>query len=208
MIAAALAALAVSAAPRLEANVAAGGGYDSNLNNADPSAPAIGSSFGALRASGGASFDLGDSTNLYGGLRFDDEEYPSYTDLTTRTLGVEASLVQLLGGGAAFVVTPWAARSWAGDPARDATTLAVQLTLRVRPVRALALRGFYGHASRAADDAVFSSERDRLGASVEWRALRRTYLSLGAWVERGDEVFYRSVAGNGVGLGHMTQAFG
>jgi hypothetical protein len=209
VIAAALTALLLSAALRPEAAVSAGGGYDSNLTNADPSAPAIGSSFAALRASGGASIDVASSTNLYAGLRLDDEEYPQYGDLTTRTVGIEASLVQLLGDRAALVVTPWASRSWAGDPRRDATTLAAQLTLRVKPVPAVALRGFYAHGSRTADDPVFSSVRDRVGVSAEWRALRRTYLSLAAWVERGDEVFYRTAPGaGGARAGKAPRPFG
>jgi hypothetical protein len=209
MIAAALGAVLLSAAPRLEGAVSAGGGYDTNLNNADPSVSAIGSSFGALRASAGASVDLGSSANLYGGVRFDDEEYPAYAELTTRTAGVELSVVQLLGDRAAVVLTPWASRSWAGAPGRDATTLAGQLTLRVKPVRAVAVRGFYAHTSRTADDPVYSAERDRFGASVEWRVLRRTYLSAAAWVERGDEVFYASSSpGGGPGLGRGNPAFG
>jgi hypothetical protein len=212
MVAAALSALLLSAAPRLEAAVSAGGGYDSNLNNADPSVAAVGSGFGAVRASGGASLDLGSSTDLYAGARFDDEEYPAYPDLTTRTAGVDLSLVQALGERAAVVLTPWISRSWAGDPARDATTLAGQLTLRVKPARDLALRGFYGHTSRTAEDPVYSSERDRIGASIEWRVLRRTYLSLAAWAERGDEVFYRptGAGGGAAGMGRMGRggAFG
>src|SRR5512138_475645 len=132
MVAAALTALLLSAAPRPEAAVFAGGGYDSNLNNAEPSTPAVGSSFAALRASGGASLDLGPSTNVYAGLRLDDEEYPQFAELTTRIVGVEGSLVQLMGDRTAVVLTPWASRSWAGDPGRNATTLAAQLTVRVR----------------------------------------------------------------------------
>ncbi len=206
MIAAALSALLLSATPQLEAAASAGGGYDSNLN-LGTTASAIGSGFAALRASGGASLDLSESTTLYGGLRFDDEEYPSYPDLTTRTAGLEASLVQELGTRAAFVLTPWVAQSWAGDPARDATTLAAQLTLRVKPVRTVALRAFYGHVSKSATDPVFSTERDRVGASVEWRILPRTYLSLAGSVERGDEVFYADAPATGT-TGSTGGAFG
>jgi hypothetical protein len=207
VLAAALSALLLSAAPRPEAAASAGGGYDSNLNLGDP-VSAVGAGFAALRASGGASLDLGEATNVYGGVRFDDEEYPALPGLTTRTAGVELSLARDLGEHAALVVTPWAGVSWAGDPARDATTLAGQLTLRVKPGRTLALRATYGHTSRAAADPVFSSERDRLGASVEWRVLRRTFLSLGGAVERGDEVFYRDASRGGVGMGRMSEAFG
>lgn len=196
MIAAALSAMLLSAAPQLEAAASAGGGYDSNLN-LGTAADAIGSGFAALRASGGASLELADATTLYGGLRFDDEEYPSFPDLTTRTAGLEAALVRELGARAALVLTPWIAQSWAGDPARDATTLAAQLTLRVKPVRTVALRATYAHVSKAASDDVFSSERDRVGGSVEWRIFPRTYLSLAGSLERGDEVFYASAPATG-----------
>lgn len=196
MIAAALSALLLSAAPRLEAAASAGGGYDSNVN-LGTAADAIGSGFAALRASGGAALELAQATTLYGGLRFDDEEYPSFPELTTRTAGLEAALVQELGARAALVLAPWIARSWAGDPARDATTLAAQLTLRVKPVRTVALRAMYAHVSRTASDDVFSSERDRVGGSVEWRIRPRTYLSLAGSLERGDEVFYAPAAPTG-----------
>ncbi len=209
MLAAALSAVLLSAAPQLEAGVSAGAGYDSDLNHADPTVAAIGSGFASVRASGGASFDLAASTNLYGGLRFDDEEYPSYSDLTTRALGVEASLAQQLGEGVALVLTPWASQSWAGDPARDATTLAGQATLRWRPVRAITLRGFYSYLDRSADDPVFSTVKNRVGAGVEWRVAGRTYLSLGGFFEGGDEVFYRATtSGGGFGMGRMHESFG
>ncbi len=210
MLAAALSAVLLSAAPQLEAGVTAGAGYDSDLNHADPSVAAIGSGYAAVKANGGGSLDLGATTNLYGGLRFDDEEYPSYSDLTTRALGVELSLAQDLGGHAALVVTPWASRSWSGDPARDATTLAGQATLRWRPVRAITLRGFYSYLDRTADDPVFSTVKNRVGAGAEWRVAPRTYLSLGGFVERGDEVFYRATSGGGggTGMGRMRESFG
>ncbi len=210
MLSAALSALLLSAAPQLEAGASAGAGYDSDLNHADPTVAAVGSAYGALRANGGASLDLGDSTNLYGGLRFDDEEYATYSDLTTRAIGAELSLAQELGGNAAIVLTPWASQSWSGDPARDAKTFAGQATLRWRPVRELTLRGFYSDLDRNADDPVFSTVKNRVGAGVEWRVLTRTYLSLGGFVERGDEVFYRatSTGGGGYGMGRMRESFG
>ncbi len=201
MIGAALSALLLSAAPQLEAAASAGGGYDSNPSQADPSLSSVGSGFALLRASGGASLDLGRTTNVYAGARFADDEYPSLPDLTTRTAGVDLSLVQELGERTALVVMPWVAWSWAGDPARDATTVAAQLTLRVKPVRDVALRLSYGYSDHAAADPVFSSVRNRLGASAEWRLVSRTYLTLAGSVDHGDEVFYRAVAGGGGGGG-------
>ena len=200
MIAAALSAILLSAGPQFEAAASAGGGYDSNPNNADPSLSSLGSGFMALRASGGVSMDVGERSNVYAGVRFDDEEYPSFPDLTTRTVGGDLSLVQELGARTALVVTPWIARSWSGDPGRDATTWAAQLTLRVKPVRELALRASYAYKDRNASNDLFSSISNRVGASAEWRLLPRTYLSAAASVERGDEVFYRAVtAGGGTG---------
>src|SRR5512133_2585211 len=204
MIAAALSALLLSATPRLEASVTAGGGFDSNLNYADPTVTAVGSGFMAVRAAGGASLDLGDATNLYAGLRFDGEEYPAYGSLNTGSAGAELSLVQDLGDRAALVLTPWVTQSWSGETARDATTFAGQVALRVKPVRDLALRGFYAYTTRSADDPVFSSVHNRVGASAEWRIVPRTYLSVGGWIERGGEVFYRAVSGgSGSGMGRM-----
>ena len=203
MIAAALSAVLLSATPRLEAAASAGGGYDSNPGQVDTTVSSAGAGFALLRASGGASLDLGRSTNVYAGVRFSDDEYPSYSDLTTRAVGLDASLVQELGEHTALVFMPWVAWSWAGDPARDATTLAAQLTLRARPVRDLTLRGTYALTSQDAADPVFSSVRNRLGASIEWRFAPRTYLSLAGSVDHGDQVFYRSVAvgGGGPGMG-------
>jgi hypothetical protein len=206
MLAAALSALLLSAAPRLEAGVSAGAGYDSDLNHADPSVAAVGSGFASLKANGGASLDLAGSTSLYGGLRFDGEQYPSYSDLSMAAVGAELSLAQQLGDRAAIVLTPWAAQSWAGDRARNTTTLAGQATLRVKPARDLTLRGFYAHADRSADDPVFSTVKDRFGAGVEWRAAPRTYLSLAGFVERGDEVFYRAAADGAPGMGQMRKS--
>ncbi len=204
MIAAALSFVLRSAAPRLAAAASAGGGYDSNPGQADTSVSSTGSGFALLRASGGASLDLGSSTNLYAGVRFADDEYPTYADLTTRAVGLDASLVQELGDHLAIVLLPWVAWSWAGDPGRNATTLAAQLTLRARPIRDLTLRGTYGFTSQDAADPVFSSVRNRLGASVEWRFASRTYLSLAGSVDHGDQVFYRTsvvTSGGGFGMG-------
>jgi hypothetical protein len=206
MLAAALSALLLSAAPQLEAGVSAGAGYDSDLNHADPSVAAVGSGFASLRANGGASLDLGGATSLYGGLRFDGEQYPSYSDLSTAAVGAELSLARQLGDRAAIVLTPWVAQSWAGDALRNATSLGAQATLRAKPVRDLALRGFYGYTHRDARDAAYSTDKNRIGAGVEWRVLPRTYLSLVGFVERGDEVFYRATtapaaSGGGSGMG-------
>src|SRR5512133_1857836 len=148
MLSAALSAVLLSAAPQLEAGVFAGAGYDSDLNHADASAAAVGSGFAALKANGGASVDLGASTNLYAGVRFDGEQYPSYSDLSIGAVAAEVSLAQQLGESVAVVVTPWASRAWAGDSARDATTLAAQAALRWKPVRDVALRGFYSYLDR------------------------------------------------------------
>jgi hypothetical protein len=208
MIAAALSAVLLSAAPQLEAAASAGGGYDSNPNHADPSLSSLGSGFMSLRASGGASLDVGERSNVYAGLRFDDEEYPSFPDLTTRTVGGELSLVQELGARTALVLTPWVARSWSGDSGRDATTWAAQLTLRVKPVRELALRAFYAYKDQNASNDVFSSISNRVGASAEWRLLPRTYLSAAASVERGDEVFYRALTTGGTTGGGMGGEMG
>jgi len=198
VIGAALSAVVLAASPRLEAAVSAGGGYDSNPGQAETTS-SVGSGFALLRASGGASLDVGSSTNLYGGVRFADDEYRAYPGLTTRSVGIEASVVQGLGDRAALVLTPAIAWSRAGDPRRDATTLAVQLALRLRPVRDLTLRGSYAFARRDAADPVFSSVRNRVGASAEWRLAARTYLSVAGSVERGDEVFYRAVSAGGDG---------
>jgi hypothetical protein len=191
-----LAALVLAAGgPRLESSLAVGGGYETNVNHVDAAALQVGAAVVTVRASGGVALDLGESTGLYAGLRLDGDHYPELSDLTTGTVGAEASLVRELGERWALVLAPFASRGWSGDGARDVTGVGGQLTVRVKPVRALALRAFYGHTSRDAEDPVFSSERDRAGASVEWRARERVYLSLGYAAERGDEVTYRPVSG-------------
>ncbi|HYQ80933.1 MAG TPA: hypothetical protein VEP68_05495 [Anaeromyxobacteraceae bacterium] len=203
LAAAALAALTLAATPQLEGSVAAGAGYDANLNHEPAHSLAAGGGYAAAGGAVGASLFLGDTTNLYGGLRLDGEIYPMYSDLSTGSVGLEAALLQEISGSVALVLAPTVGWSWSGDPARDATLLAARLTLRVRPVEALALRAFYGHTHRDASDPAFSYDRDALGASAEWRAARRTYLSLGYVFEIGQEVFYRDVAGGGGGMGGM-----
>jgi hypothetical protein len=197
---ASLAALVLLASdPRLEVSVATGGGYETNLNHADEAALEEGAAFVALRASGGVALDLGETAGLYAGLRLDGEQYPELSDLTTGSLGVEASLVRELGARWAVVLAPLVFHTWSGDGARDVSGVGGQLTLRVKPVRAVALRAFYGYTSREAADPVFSSERHRVGASLEWRALERVYLSVGYATERGDEVYYRPAPDGGMG---------
>jgi hypothetical protein len=198
-----LAALLLAAAgPRLEASLLAGGGYDTNLTHEDQRARAIGAGFLALRATGGLALDR-EATGLYAGLLLDAEQYPDLQDLTTGSAGVEASLVRELGDFVAVVIAPSAFRSWSGDSARDATGIGGRVTLRVKPVRALALRAFYGHARRFAEERVYSAERDRIGASVEWRAAPELRLALGYAVDRGHEVFYEPLSSVESGGDHM-----
>ena len=200
---AAVAALALAAAPQLEGSVAAGAGYDSNLSHDPSHSMAAGGGYAAATGAVGASLDLGDATNLYGGLRLDGELYPMYSDLSTGSVGVEAALLQEISGSVALVLAPLVGWSWSGDPARDATLLAARLTLRWRLAEVLALRASYRYAHNAASDPAFSYDRNALGASAEWRAASRTYLSLGYVFEVGQDVFYRDVTGGGGGMGGM-----
>ncbi len=207
--AAALAALALAAGD-LEGQASAGAalGWDSNLNHSSSSSTAVGGGYGAGNAGLGASL-FWETTSLYAGLRLQGETYPSYSDLSTATAGVEAALAQDLSETVAVILLPSAARSWSGDSARDATTLVGRVTLRWRPVEDLALRAFYAHASRSASDPAFSFERDRFGGSGEWRLGRGAFLSLAYWLERGDDVFYRAATtGGGMGMGHVMNTFG
>jgi len=212
--AAALAALALTAGgPGFEASLGAAAGWDSNLSHSSSTSLAVGAGYGALRAGLGAAFDLGETTNLYAGLRLEGETYPTLEDLSTASAGVEAALSQDLSEAVAVVLAPSVAGSWSGDAARNATTLAGRLTLRWRPEEDLALRAFYGHASRSAADAAFSFERDRIGASAEWRVGRGTFLSLGYALELGGEVYYRAAGAGGGGMGgtmggHLMNTFG
>lgn len=209
-------ALALAATgPRLEGSVAAGAGYDSNLNHAAAGNAASGvrpvdAAFAFAGAGAGVSLDLGGSTSLFGGLRLDAERYADVADLGTTSGGVEAALVQELGSRVALVVAPSATKTWTGDPARDAAGLAARLTLRVKPLRDVALRAFAGWAERDAADPVFSSRSVRLGGSLEWSPAARTFLSAGYSETRGEEVFYRPVAGgaSGPGMGRRVDTFG
>jgi len=205
----------VAAAPRLEASVAAGAGYDSNLNHAAAGSGEIDASFGFVGAAGGVSLDLGPTTSVFAGLRLDGERYldtgrdAGLSDLGTTSAALEAALVQDLGRRAALILAPSAFRTWTGDPARDATGFSARLTLRWKPVRHVALRAFYSYAERAASDPVFSSRPHRLGGSAEWNPHARTYLSVGYFEEYGDEVYYRSGSSGGMfGPGRMVTTFG
>jgi hypothetical protein len=208
---AALTALALTAGDlEGQASVGAAVAWDSNLSHSTSAAMAVGGEYGAARGSLGGML-LWETTSLYAGLRLEGESYPTLSDLSTASVGVEAALVQDLSGTVAVILVPSAARSWYGDPARDATTLTGRATLRWRPVEDLALRAFYAHASRSASDPAFSFERDQIGGSAEWRVASGTFLSLGYSVERGGEVFYRpaTTGGGGMGMGgHVMNTFG
>lgn len=209
-------ALALAATgPRLEGSVAAGAGYDSNLNHAAAGAAVSGAgpvdaAFAFAGAGAGVSLDLGRSTSIFGGLRLDAERYADVAELGSTVTGVEAALVQELGSRVALVAAPSAAKTWTGDPARDTVALAARLTLRVKPLRDVALRAFVGWADRDAADPVFSSRSTRLGGSLEWSPAGGTFLSAGYSETRGEEVFYRPVEGgtSGPGMGRHVDTFG
>jgi len=208
---AALLALALAATgPRLEGSLAAGAGYDSNLNHAASIGQSVDAAFGFVRASGGASLELGGSTSIFGGLRADLERYSGVSDLGSTAASLEAALVQDLGWRVALVLAPSALRTWTGDPGRDATGIAGRLTLRAKPTRYVALRAFYAYSEQSAEDPTFSSKAHRAGASAEWNPRGRTYLSVGYAAVIGDEVFYRAVASGGTpGMGgRMVDTFG
>lgn len=205
MLTATLAALALAAGPLdFEGSVAAGGGYDSNLSHQSSKALEVGEGYGAARATGGASLDVTDSTNLYAGLRLEGETYPRVSGLSTGSLGLEAALIQDLSESVALVLSPMVSQSWYGDRARDTTLLAAKLTVRVRPVDPLALRAWYGHKHADASDPAFSYDRDAVGLSVELRLAPGTYLTLADTLEFGQDVFYSAVAGGGGMMGGVT----
>ncbi len=206
--AAALAALALATGD-LEAQGSAGAawGWDSNLSHSTSSSMAVAGDYGAGHAGLGAS-RFWATTGLYAGLRLEGESYPSYSDLSNASAGVEAALTQDLSETVAVILLPSAARGWFGDSARDATTLTGGVTVRWRPVEDLALRALYAHASRSATDPAFSFERNRIGGSAEWRLARGAFLSLAYSVERGDDVFYLAATSGGTGMGHVMNTFG
>lgn len=217
MLHALLAGLALAATgPRLETSLTVGAGWDSNLNHAGADATRVDAGFGFVGAGAGASLDVGKSTSLFAGLRLDVERYletggrSSLSDLGSTAAAVETALVRDLGARVALVLAPSAFRTWTGDPSRDTTGFAGRITLRVKPLARVALRAFYAHVERRAEDPVFSSYPDRVGGSAEWNPRGRTYLSLGWAAEWGEEVFYREVASGGLpGMGgRMVGTFG
>jgi hypothetical protein len=196
--AASLAALVLAAGDlRLETSLAAGGGWESNLNHAAPAEESVGAAFLSLRGTGGLALDVGPRTGLYAGLRLEHEAFGDVPDLSTTAVGAELSFVRELGERWAVVLSPSASYAWAGlgvedrDPGRDAWAFGGRATLRVKPVPRLALRAFYGYVRTEAVDAVFSSERNRVGGSAEWRVAGRTFLGVGYAHEEGAEVYYR-----------------
>lgn len=211
LTASALAALALAASPlEIEGSVAAGAGYDSNLSHDHLKSLQVGSGYTTARGAGGASLDVTESTNVYAGLRLEGEMYPSVTGLSTGSLGVEVALEQDLSGSVALILAPTAARSWYGDSTRDSTVLGAKLTLRVDVVDPVTLRASYGHTRRDASNAVFSYDRDRLGASLELRLAAATYLTAAVAVEFGPDVFYAATSGGGgmMGGGTLMGTFG
>lgn len=209
MSAPALLALVLAAtAPRVEASLAAGAGWDSNLNHAAASSGPIDGSLWFLDAAAGASIGLGGSTSAHAGARLDLERYldagrsEGLSDLGTTTVALEGALVQGLGGRLALILAPSVFRAWTGDPAREATGFSARIVLRVKPARHVALRAFYAYAEHRAADPVFSSYPHRIGGSAEWSPRDRVFLSVGYAEERGEEVYYRPVSsGGGPGMG-------
>lgn len=192
--AAALAALLLaSGGSRLEASLAAGAGFDSNLDNRTTAA--TGAGFASARAAVGGLARLGSATSLYGGARVEGERFLDLSQLSGASVGVTASLLQGIGRWVSVGVAPHAARSWTGDPDRDATLVGARAMLQVMPGDVVTLGGWVEASRRVAAVDVYSADRQRVGGSVELRVGSRSYLSLTYAHERGDEVFYREAQG-------------
>jgi hypothetical protein len=196
--AAALAALVLaSGGSRLQASFAAGAGFDSNLDHRVSGA--TGAAFASSRAALGGLARLGPSTSVHGGVRVDGERFLDLAQLSGASVGVTASVLQGLGRWASVAVAPHAARSWTGDPGRDATLFGARAMLQLMPDDRVTLAGWVEASRRAAAEDVYSADRQRVGGSVELRMGARSYLSLGYANERGDEVFYRDTEGGDLG---------
>jgi hypothetical protein len=206
--AAALAALVLaSGGSRLQASFAAGAGFDSNLDHRVSGA--TGAAFASSRAALGGLARLGPSTSVHGGVRVDGERFLDLAQLSGASVGVTASVLQGLGRWASVAVAPHAARSWTGDPGRDAALFGARAMLQLMPGDRVTLAGWVEASRRAAAVDVYSADRQRVGGSVELRMAARSYLSLGYARERGDEVFYRDTEGGGLGgAGPMVGFFG
>jgi hypothetical protein len=174
---------------RFEGSVAAGGGYDTNLLVA-PGEEGLGSAVASLTATGGAAIDLSDSAFLYLGAALDTARFATLSDLDRTAAGASASFLVDIVGPFAFVLGSTASYAWYTDPARSGASISGRATLRYRPVGWLTTRLGYAHVLRTARDPVYGSNFDRVFADVEFRLAPATWISVGAFVERGDLTFY------------------
>jgi hypothetical protein len=175
---------------RFEGSVAAGGGYDTNLLVA-PGEEGLGSAVASLTATGGAAIDLSDSAFLYLGAALDTARFATLSDLDRTAAGASASFLVDLVGPLALVLGSTASYAWYTDPARSGASITGRATLRYRPVGWLTTRFGYAHVLRTARDPVYGSNFDRIFADVEFRLARATWISVGAFVERGELTFYK-----------------
>ncbi len=178
--------------PRFEGSVAAGGGWDGALLIA-PGAGSAGSAMGAVTATGGAGVELGEVAFLYVGGVLDGARFPSLPELDRATAGAEATLLVDLVGPLALVVGGSGGWNWYADPARSGASATARASLRVRPLRWLALRAGYGHTWRTALDPVYATSIDRVFGEVEFRPWSATWIALSAFGERGDLTFYEEI---------------
>ncbi|HQR29970.1 MAG TPA: hypothetical protein PLL32_06140 [Anaeromyxobacteraceae bacterium] len=186
--------------PRFEGSVAAGGGWDGTLLIA-PGAGSAGSAMGSVTATGGAGVELSEVAFLYVGGVLDGARFASLPELDRASAGAEATLLVDLVGPLALVVGSSGAWNWYADPARSGASVTARASLRLRPLRWLALRAGYGHAWRTAVDPVYATSIDRLFGEVEFRPFASTWLSLSAFGERGDLTFYEEILPSASGSG-------
>ncbi len=179
--------------PRFQASVGAGAGYDSNVDlaSAGSNVASFGTSTASVWAEAGFAFDLGSSTRLYTGVRYDGVDAFDASDLSYSAFGADFSVTRDLTDWLALIVTPTAGYALYGDPARSAVKASVRASLRAYPWSWLALRAGYERAQTWAADDVFSLGTNRILAGVEARLARRSYLALAYSLSSGDQVFYQ-----------------
>lgn len=180
----------------VEASVAAGAGYDSNLALAPDgsSQSSIGTATLSLWADAGWSMPLGVRSRLYAGLRFDGLICLDASDFTRQVPGLDLALTHVFNQWLAGFVTFNGGYAFYGDSARNGTRLGGRAILRFRPLDPLSIRIGYARSQSWAADPVFSLGTDRLLASAELQVATRTYVAAGYTFSTGEQVFYRAVS--------------
>jgi len=194
--------------------VAAGGGWESNLNLGVADAPEVSASFATGHAHAGGSLDLASWAEAGLELAWDGVAIPEYSELGSNRPSATVDLAVDLGRRARLRLAGESGLRLAADPARRGWDAGGSATLRLLLLRPLTLRASDGYLSRQAGDPAYAGQTVRGRAGLDLRLGGALTVS-GAWtVEVGDTTVstslttFERLGGQGRRPGDTTTALG